>query len=434
LRNLRQREVAVAHAPWQTAADSVEAMIARRTGLATVPVLPAGARASGIRRRVAALSALAAFSAALLLPVGASAADPLTISTPYPAVSVSAGSKVSFQLTVKADQERQVALSVTGAPANWGATFRGGGFIVDSVTAAPSGTPADVRLDVTVPPDAAGGPRTTALTVTARSGSLTATLPLAVRVIAGDSGGSVAMTADYPTLKGTASQTYNFSLTLSNDTPQDLTFSLAAQGPDGWTVTAKPSGQSQAASAVVKAGESSTISVEADPPSDADAGDYAIQVSATAGDQTANQQLGVTITGSYKMTVTTPDQRLSASGSAGGTVNETVRIENDGSAPLTNVTFDKTAPSNWDVTFTPSTVESIPAGSYQDVTAAIKPAGDAIAGDYVVNISAKSAESSGNADFRITVETSPLWGIVGLVLIAAILAGLVWVFRAYGRR
>jgi uncharacterized membrane protein len=398
--------------------------------LATVSVLPSRSRMPRAGGRARPLAALAAVAAALLAPAGASAAAQLSITTPYPAVSVSAGSKVSFQLTVKADQERQVALSVSGAPASWGATFRGGGFIVDGVTATKGGTPPDVRLDLAVPADATG---TTSMTVTARSGSITATLPLSVRVNVGG-GGSVAMTADYPSLKGTASQTYTFSLSLSNDTPEDLTFSLAAQGPDGWTVTAKPTGQSQAASAVVKAGESSTISVEADPPSDAAAGDYPIQVSATAGDQTANQQVGVTITGNYRMTVTTPDQRLSASGGAGSTINQTVRIENDGSAPLTNVTFDKTAPSKWDVTFTPATVDSIAAGSYQDVTAAIQPAGDAIAGDYVVTISAKSAESSGNADFRITVETSPLWGIVGLVLIAAILGGLVWIFRTYGRR
>ena len=33
-----------------------------------------------------------------------------------------------------------------------------------------------------------------------------------------------------------------------------------------------------------------------------------------------------------------------------------------------------------------------------------------------------------------TVETSPLWFIAGIVLVIAILAGLVYVFRTYGRR
>jgi uncharacterized membrane protein len=383
-----------------------------------------------LRAPLAVLAATLVSLGSALAPASLSAADPLSVTTPYPAVSVAAGSKVSFTLTVKADQRRQVALSVSGAPSGWGTTFRGGGFIVDSVTADSSGTPPDVRLDVDVPPDATGS---ASLVVTGTSGTLTSRLPLTVRVNTGGTG-TVAMTADYPQLKGTATQTYTFSLTLSNDTAEDLTFALAAQGPDGWTVTAKPSGQSQAASIVVKAGETGTVDVEADPPSDVAAGDYEVDVSATSGDKTANTKLAVSITGNYKLTVTTPDQRLSTSGPAGGTIAETVRIQNDGSAPLTGITFDKTAPSGWNVTFSPSTIDSIPANGNQDVTANIQPSGDAIAGDYVVTISAKAKEASGQSDFRVTVETSPLWGIVGLLLIVAIVAGLVWVFRAYGRR
>lgn len=397
--------------------------------MASVPLLPMAMP----RRLTAAAGAVAVALGVLapaLVPLSARAADPLTLSTPYPAVSVAAGSKVSFQLTLKADQQRQVALAVSGAPSGWGATFRGGGFIVDGVMVEPTGTPPDVRLDVDVPAQATGSSN---LLVTATSGNLTQRLPLSIRVNTGG-GGNVDMKADYPALRGTASQTYNFSLTLSNDTAEDLTFSLASQGPDGWTVTAKPSGQSQAASTVVKAGETSTIDVEADPPSDVAAGDYQIVVAATSGDKTANTQLQVTITGNYKLTVTTPDQRLNVSGPAGGTITQTIRIQNDGSAPLTGVTFDKTAPSGWNVTFNPSTVDSIPANGTQDVTAEIKPSGDAIAGDYVMTISAKAKEASGQSDFRVTIETSPLWGIVGLLLIVAIAAGLVWVFRAYGRR
>jgi uncharacterized membrane protein len=34
----------------------------------------------------------------------------------------------------------------------------------------------------------------------------------------------------------------------------------------------------------------------------------------------------------------------------------------------------------------------------------------------------------------VTVETSPIWGVVGVLLIAAALGGMVLVFRRYGRR
>ena len=46
-----------------------------------------------------------------------------------------------------------------------------------------------------------------------------------------------------------------------------------------------------------------------------------------------------------------------------------------------------------------------------------------------------TASSQGtSAQIRFTVETSPIWAIVGIGIIALILAGLFYVFRTYGRR
>ncbi len=64
----------------------------------------------------------------------------------------------------------------------------------------------------------------------------------------------------------------------------------------------------------------------------------------------------------------------------------------------------------------------------------IVPSGDAIAGDYVVTFTSASGQVSDQIEIRVTVETSPLWGFVGIALIVAVLAGLWWVFRTYGRR
>jgi uncharacterized membrane protein len=50
------------------------------------------------------------------------------------------------------------------------------------------------------------------------------------------------------------------------------------------------------------------------------------------------------------------------------------------------------------------------------------------------NASAAESGAKGTAQIRFTVETSPLWALVGLGLIVLILAGLFYVFRTYGRR
>ena len=68
------------------------------------------------------------------------------------------------------------------------------------------------------------------------------------------------------------------------------------------------------------------------------------------------------------------------------------------------------------------------------MTAQITAADDAIAGDYDLTVSAKSDQASDNTDIRTTVQTSPLWGFVGIAAIVLVLLGLVFVFQRFGRR
>ena len=42
--------------------------------------------------------------------------------------------------------------------------------------------------------------------------------------------------------------------------------------------------------------------------------------------------------------------------------------------------------------------------------------------------------ASATADIRVTIETSLLWGAVGVALIVLVLIGLWWTFRRFGRR
>jgi uncharacterized membrane protein len=285
---------------------------------------------------------------------------------------------------------------------------------------------------VTVPADAT--PDTYDLQVIARSTGLVETLPLSIRVNP-TAAGSVEMTTDFPTLQGPSTSSFRFSLTLRNDTAGDLTFALTTQAPAGWTVTASPASQAQAASATVEAGATETITVEANPSDTAEAGQYTITVRADAGSQSVETPLGVEITGSYAMVLTTPDGRLNANGNAGSPATVVLRIQNDGTAPLTGVAPSATAPREWTVTFAPETVD-VPAGQQIDVTATVTPAGNAVAGDYVITFRAAAADNQASADanVRFTVETSLIWAIVGIALIVATLAALGWVFAKYGRR
>ena len=77
---------------------------------------------------------------------------------------------------------------------------------------------------------------------------------------------------------------------------------------------------------------------------------------------------------------------------------------------------------------------TIPPQGTQNVTAIIQPSGEAIAGDYVVTIDAQNESANASQSLRVTVETSLLWGVIGVALILVVLAGLWFVFQRYGRR
>jgi uncharacterized membrane protein len=357
------------------------------------------------------------------------AAGTLSVTTPYPSIVIGPGSKATFELSVKTSTAARVDLSLSGVPTGWTASLRGGGFEVQAVQT--SGTDAQtVSVDVTVPDTATGSAK---IVVTATGLGQTETLPLEVKVDVG-AAGDVTMTTVVPAQRGSASSTFSFSLQVQNSTAQDLTLSVSAQGPDGWTVVASLTGESQAASAIVKAGSSSGVSISANPPNDVTAGAYPITVTATAGTKQVQQALEVDITGSYTMTMTTPNAVLSGHGAASGVTEQQFVITNTGTAPITNVGLTATAPTDWKVEFDQPTVATLAPNTPVTVTAKITPSGNAITGDYMLTVKATGDQANASQDFRFTVETGIEWLVIGLGLIVLVGIGVSWVFRRYGRR
>jgi len=389
-------------------------------------------RRAVVLRRVGAGAALliAAIGTAAGAPSPAAAQAGLSITTPFPAVSAQPGEGVSFDLTVSANEPSRVDLSLQGLPDGWSGSLSGGGNEVQSVFV-DSGAPAAVTLSLQVPDDAAAS--TVPVTVVGRSGGTTARLELDL-TIAEAGGGTVSLESDYPSLRGTVDTDFKFNLTLHNDTPGELTFALQADGPAGWDVTIQPTGETRAASVTVAARATQRLEVSATPGTQAGADTYPINVTATAGDQQATSQLGVEITGSVEMQLTTPDERLNTTANAGSATDFPVVIVNNGTSPLTAVDLVGTGPTDWEITFDPATVDQIDPNTSAPATAHITPSSNAVAGDYQITLSASNADANESIDVRVTVETSPIWGIVGLLLVVATIGGLVLVFRRYGRR
>ena len=382
------------------------------------------------RTRLAAV----ALSAGLLLmtalvPLGALAAT-FDLTTPYPAVTIQPGNTVTFPLDIAVPAPERVGLAVSGAPKGWTANLRGGGNIVNAVFAGGT-TAATVDLSVTVPQDATPGSQT--LTVTATADQGTRALPIEVTVL-GDTGGAITLTSDFPQLSGAPTSTFSYSLTLANTGTQKQTYTLQGQGPDGWTVSVHPSSNGQALTDTVDGGATDTLSVTAQPPSTVTAGSYPIQVTVASGSQSATTNLEADVTGAPAVTLSTPNQVLNAQVTAGSTGTVSLVVTNSGSTVLQNVAVTASAPTGWTTTFAPTTIATIQPGSAATVDATLQPSSDALAGDYDVTFTVTAGTATANVDIRTTVQTSPLWGFIGLALIVIVIVGLGWVFRRFGRR
>ncbi len=134
--------------------------------------------------------------------------------------------------------------------------------------------------------------------------------------------------------------------------------------------------------------------------------------------------------------MSTPTQALSNSGSAGTVTDQQITLTNNGTAPITNVKVSATGPSaDWKFDFDQPTIATIAAGDTVTVTAKVTPANNAIAGDYNLTFSANGDNgATASQTIRFTVTTSIFGGLVAVVIVVLLAAGLWYVFRRYGRR
>ena len=92
------------------------------------------------------------------------------------------------------------------------------------------------------------------------------------------------------------------------------------------------------------------------------------------------------------------------------------------------------APDGWKIEFNPKTIGRIAPNQHKEVQALITPPDKAIAGDYVTTLTAASRGETGDANFRVTVTTSTMWGIAGVGIIGAALLIMVGAVARFGRR
>ncbi len=356
----------------------------------------------------------------------------LTMYTDYPSQVIGVGDSPTLTLSLQASTTPEIiGLELKNVPQGWDVSLRGGGRVIESVYVQTTQV-TTVQLRIAPPADVTPGDYSFDVVAHGKTGDVTLPITLTVQQKAP---ASLSFQVDLPTLRGKPSTTFRYSVTLKNDGSDDQTVNLTAQGPSSFQVGFSYSGQ-DVSSLPVEAGTSKLLSVTVTPLDNAiPAGQYTITLTAEGSEAQATTDLSAEIVGQSDISLTTSDGRLSGQAQAGKDTTFQLIVQNNGSAAAHSIKLTATQPSGWTVTFDTDTIDTLDAGSQVTVTATVHPADKALAGDYVITYRAQPQDgSTQSVDYRVTVTTSTLWGVIGIALIAVAVVVVGLVVMRFGRR
>jgi uncharacterized membrane protein len=356
------------------------------------------------------------------------------LTTRYPALTVRAGETTTIDMSLRNYNHppEQLALSVPEVASGWKATILGGGQPVESAIVAPD---SEEKLQLRLEPPPKIGPGDYRFLVEAKSEGSDLKLPIAL-MIGQELPAKLKLTTNFPSLRGTATTSFKYRVTVANDSGRDATINFSADAPKNFQVTfTEAYGSQQITSIPIEAGKSKDIEASVSLPRDTPAGDYKLALHAKSEAASADLDLGMTIVGQPRLALAGEGGRLSGEAYAGQDSQLTVMVRNDGSEAARDVEFSATAPEGWKTAFDPKQLAELPAGKSEPIKVSLTPSPRAIAGDYQTTIRANATGGqSESANFRITVLTSTLWGAVGIAIIALSLLIVVFAVARFGRR
>ena len=364
---------------------------------------------------------LLAISLLMLWAAAASAADQpsgitgLFVTTKYPSLTVRAGETATIDLSLRNFKlpPQVLTLSVPEVASGWKATVLGGGQPVAAVEVAPD---AEERLQLRLEPPSGVGKGDYRFTVEAKGAQNDEKLPITL-TIGEELPAKLKLTTNFPALRGTATTSFKYKVTVTNDSGRDATINLSGDAPKNFQVNfTEAFGSQQITSIPIEAGKSKDVEASLTIPRETQAGEYKLVLHAKTEATSAELPVSLTIVGQPRVTLSGEGGRLSGEAYAGQSSQLTVVLRNDGTEAAREVELSATTPEGWKSEFDPKQLPQLAAGATQNVKVTLTPSDKAIAGDYQATIRASAASAiSESANFRITVLTSTLWGAIAMI-------------------
>ncbi|MEA1963599.1 MAG: NEW3 domain-containing protein [Candidatus Aerophobetes bacterium] len=244
----------------------------------------------------------------------------------------------------------------------------------------------------------------------------------------------------YPSVKNPAGKNFEFEIEVKNNADKSRVMNLGIKLPYGWRAYCSPRWEKEKRISAIKvdANSSERLLLTLIPPTNISEGDYPVTFAVVSEKERANIELKTTVTGTYKLEMSTEKGRLNLDTIAGKEKHIDLYLWNEGSAPIEDISFFSNKPEEWEVSFKPDKLSSLP--SYEEaqkpekVDMLVKPSLRTLPGDYMVTVSAAGKQDQKQIDLRTTVKVSTKWGWVGVIIIIVVIGSLMGIFIRLKRR
>jgi len=359
------------------------------------------------------------------------------ISCQFPGKSVAPGGTVRFQVMLRnpLGVETSFKISLSSIPANWTASVKSvSGEYVTQATL-DSNEFVDLVVEVTSPDTARIGEEYELLVkVESYDGNIVGSLPLSISLNKVEEETKITVNVRFSDLTVSAGKIVQVPITIVNSGDANRTLLLSVEPPADWKAVFK-SGVLEVSSLYVEAGKSESLVIEVTPPSTVNLGNYTIPVRVKSGNGAiyAETSLKAKIVGSYALSL--EPSTLLTSVTTGGSTTFTAKITNTGYTPVTTIKVGVNAPTDWDVTITPVSVQSLKPSESYAFNVAVNTPSDTVAGDYMITFVGLSDQvNSDSVQVRVTATAPTSWGLIGVGVAVVMVIALLVVFMRFRRR
>lgn len=238
---------------------------------------------------------------------------------------------------------------------------------------------------------------------------------------------------------GAKGTTFSFEVSVTYDGEDEKYFDITEEFPPGWDMEVNPGSETiNIPKLMLQPNSAQTLKVKCTTLVDQEPGEYVFKITLKPDVEEDELEGSVEFTGIVKpdgdLKLAASTERLNTEVRAGKENIYTIVIKNVGSAPIEDITLNSSGePEGWQVELEDN-IEVVGVGEEVEVEVKIIPPERTISGDYAINFNASSEEGDDSLEIRTMVKTPIIWTIVGIGLIAVVIAGIAVIFERLSRR